>query len=126
MRKGVASGNMAVFPTVPFEFCRLLPFGAAPKHKYDPSSTEIRLTSDASAADHGGASVNDLCSNPMLIRPHFVASFLRDTFASFGPSSRVSIRDVRKAFRLNKTHPALLHLFVYKMITAEFGTELFR
>jgi hypothetical protein len=125
MRKGVASGNMAVFPTVPFEFCRLLPFGAAPKHKYDPSSTEIRLTSDASAADHGGASVNDLCSNPMVIRPHFVASFLRDTFASFGPSSRVSIRDVRKAFRLNKTHPALLHLFVYKMITAEFGTEFF-
>ena len=125
MCKGVARGNMAVFPSIPFKFCRLLPFGAAPKHKYDPASPEIRLTSDASADDHGGSSINDLSSNPMILRPHFVASFLRDTFAAFGPGCLVSIRDVKKAFRLNKTHPSLLHLFVYKMMTAEFGTEFF-
>ena len=74
---------------------RILPFGWAPKHKFDPTSTDIRLTSDLGALGcNQGPSVNDLTLNPQVIRVHATANFLRDTLASMGPNVSVSLRDV--------------------------------
>lgn len=120
--KGFSDGPR---PYVAVAHPRFTPFGGAPKEKYKPWDDSLRTTSDLGANDHGGPSVNDLCVNPRVIRVHFVAGFIAAMLVWSGPGVRVSLRDVKSCFRQNKLHPALLGLFVYKMVTAKHGLEYF-
>ena len=113
----------------PFYNSFVIPFGQERKYKYvaadDPLSDEFRLTTDLSSTDHGGPSVNDLCTSPRWLYPDFDANSIRDMLAWTGPRSRVSVRDIPKCFRTLKVAAHLLFLFVYRVVTVEFGVEYF-
>jgi hypothetical protein len=60
---------------------------------------------------------------------HATADHIRDTlawlFLCFGPGILAWTADIPNCFRLNHLNAALLSLFVYKVITSEYGTEWF-
>jgi hypothetical protein len=116
-------GNMdGPRPHRPFTNTRDLPWGLARKHHYKPSP-EMRLTSDLSASFGESPSVNQGTWSPHMRRVHFAPSMTRDMMAWLGSDGTISLKDVPKCFRTIKNNPALLHLFVYKLVTKAFGTE---
>ena len=106
----------------PFAVARDLPWGLALKHRYVPS-LERRLTSDLSASWMASKSVNQMTWSPHMRRVHFAPAMTRDMMVWMGPDGTVSLKDVPKCFRAVKNSPRLLHLFVYKLVTAAFGVE---
>jgi hypothetical protein len=126
----VAKGDFeGPFSSPPFPNSCVIPNGTKRKHRYvpddDPLASKIRITTDMSSTDHGGPSVNDLCTTPRWLTANFSASSLRDTLAWQGRGCRVTIRDIPNCFRTLKVPPHLLFLFVYKVITEEHGQEYF-
>ena len=78
----------------------------------------------------GSGSVNDLCWSPRLIVVHLHPSQLHDELASlyarYGPGVSAWTADVPSAFRLNHVSSSLLFLFVYRVISEEYGVEYFQ
>ena len=115
----------------PYENPRVCPTSTREKDPYDPESDRLRIISDFSrtAKDQEGGSVNDLCWSPDLLSYHATASHIRDTlawlFLCFGPGILAWTADIPSCFRLNHLNAALLSLFVYKIVTEEYGTEWF-
>jgi hypothetical protein len=115
----------------PYETPRVCPTSTRDKDPYDPESDRLRLISDFSRRSSGeeGGSVNDLCWSPELLSYHATAGHIRDTlawlFLCFGTGILAWTADIPSCFRLNHLNPALLSMFVYMIVTAEYGTEWF-
>lgn len=118
-------------PSCPFESARVCPTDTREKDPYDPESERLRLISDFSRRTKGydNGSVNDLCWSPDLLSYHATAEHIRDTlawlFLCFGPGVLAWTADIPSCFRLNHLNAILLSLFVYKIVTGEYGTEWF-
>ena len=130
--KEVALGQVVgPFPMAIYKIARILPQGAVRKDKYDPESTRWRSTCDPSAVHEGydDGSINDLTYSPRLLSAHLSAAQLRDTiaqlFARHGHGVVAYAADIPACFRMMRLHPSLLHLFLYRVVTAEHGTEFF-
>ena len=106
----------------PFANTRDCPNGTKAKHRYIESS-ELCVTTDAASTWRATASVNKLTWSPHIRRAHLQAFMIRDLMAWLGRGATVSILDIPKCFRTNKTNPSLYHLFVYRVVTSEFGEE---
>ena len=119
------------FRECPFPTPRVCPTDTVRKDRYDPQSERLRLISNFSKRGRGatGGSVNDLSWSPKLLSFHAQPSHLRDTIAflyiTFGAGILAWTADIPGCFRLNHIHAALLSLFVYCVVTAQFGTEWF-
>jgi hypothetical protein len=105
-----------------FPNSRVWPSGTVKKNKYNASCTEVRMKSDYS---DGLCSINDLCWSPDLLRPSVSAQLIGDVIIWSGRGTQVTVRDVPKAFKLNKANHELLFLHTSRLISAEFGTEFF-
>jgi hypothetical protein len=115
--------NVGPFSAVPYPNARITPVGAKIKDKYDPACREWRVTHDFSAG--APSSINNLYWNPQWLTVHFSVSMLMDQLACLGPGTRVTVRDVPAAFKMNSNPIATLHLHVSRISTTEHGTEYF-
>jgi hypothetical protein len=121
--KGFSAGP---FPSCPYKFARVCWWFCVLKDKNDPDDKRIRLISHHSKGDkHGKGSVNSLCTTPRLIGVHHSALTLKSIIAIAGRGAQVRAWDIPACFKRQRVHARLLHLFVYKVVTAEFGEEYF-
>jgi hypothetical protein len=113
--------------TLPFANTRTHPHGAAVKHRHllpdDPRRKEIRMTSNLSI--HEPHSVNDLEWNPKWLTIYWSVDLLCNMLILAGPGTKVSLRDIPKAFRMNPNNDELFFLHVAMFETKEFGVEYF-
>ena len=89
----------------------------------DPTNLDFRLISNQSSGRPSSA--NDLGYSPKLIGFHMRPRDLQNILAFFGTFIRMFAGDIEKCFRNNRNHVELLHLFVYSILTSEFGDEIF-
>ena len=113
-------GPSVLPPFRSFRPCRIFP---VPKDKHDPTSERFRICSHFS--EGGDASVNGLCYSPHILAFHSSAAFLRDEIASAGPGCKAWVADIPDCFRGQAILARLLPLFVYIILTEEFGQEFF-
>lgn len=105
-----------------FPNARITPLGHKDKDKYDPLNEAIRTTHDFSAGD---PSLNDLVWIPYWLTVYLLLRMICDRIAELGRGTRVTVRDVPAAFKMN-SHPARAqYLHVARIVTREFGTEYF-
>ena len=108
-------------PMAAFKAMRILPQGAVPKDRYDPSSTRFRSTCDPSALHQffTQGSINDLTWTPRLLSDHLSAQQIRDTlawiFMQHGPGVQAYGADIPACFRLMRLHQSMLPLFCYRL-----------
>ena len=104
---------------------RSVPLRQGPKKKHDPTNLDFRLISNQSSGRP--SPTNDLGYSPKLIgfrmRPRDLQNILAVAF--FGTFIRMFADDIEKCFLNNRNHVELLHLFVYSILTSEFGGEIF-
>ena len=114
------------FKQCPWVYARICAIFDIPKNKHTPWDDEIRLISHFSKGGRDGAgSMNVLCYSPRLIGFHCRAKHLRDMIAQCGKGAMVYAVDVPKCFRRQRIPERLLRLFVYRILTEEFGGEFF-
>jgi hypothetical protein len=121
--KGFSAGP---FPSCPFKFARVCWWFYVMKDKNNPADSRIRLISHHSKGDKEGyGSVNSLCTSPRMIGVHHSALTLKTLIAICGKGAQVRAWDIPSCFKRQRVNARLLHLFVYKVVTAEFGEEFF-
>ena len=117
-----SSAMWGPLPFCPFRFARPYPPGLVPKHRRDPDSKEVRLTSDMGAG--GKQSVNQLDRNPLLLATHFSVTSFVNLCLSFGVGLIIAQDDVEDAFKMNPINEALMHTVVAMVMTKE-GPQFF-
>jgi hypothetical protein len=108
---------------IPWKWARLCWWFCVPKDKYNPLDQRVRLISHFSYG--GSASINALCWSPRLIGRHIGPITLRNRIAECGPGALVNAWDVPSCFKQMALLQSLAHMFVYRVVTAEFGVEFF-
>ena len=111
------------YAAVPYKWARLCQWFWVPKDKYDPSDKRVRLISHFSLGDK--ASVNGLSWTPKLIGRRIGSWTIRTRIAECGRGALVNAWDVPACFKRILLHPDIVHMFVYRVLTAKHGVEYF-
>ena len=111
------------YPAVPYKWARLCSWFWVPKDKYNPSDKRVRLISNFSRGD--AASVNGLSWSPKLIGRHIGPHTIRARIAECGAGALVNAWDVPACFKRILLHPEIAHMFVYRVLSVQYGEEYF-
>lgn len=111
------------YAAIPYKWARVCQWFCVPKDKYDPEDRRVRLISNFSHGD--AASVNGLSWTPKLIGRRIGAGTIRARIAMCGRGAVVNAWDVPACFKRILLHPAIAHMFVYRVLTEKYGTEYF-